>query len=957
MLLVPVIQPRPSFASHLAMSTDLGVEFFIKFDDLDPWRQRQCIFFVKTIRKDRRCKLDCYDIARARKLRQTILESESEDISFDDLIEYIRCNCCAGRILANVNHRNSIEDVDLLIPLAKRWLEEILLRRRMDDIERHAAERPTPTTPARTSQTDQWTPSSYASSATSTPTHTITVETPMTSPSYHRFGSPPLFNQGSKPQNPDASPTSASRYSPIPSATQYTTQHMGAHTRYYLRPREINPVTGNVSRLSARPALPRFRIYIESPSSEHAISWQVCQRLGAGDKPRDYETGSLYIYDRTSTPGYVKVGWTARSVKERLEDWSKCGYVPNELFRATEVPYAQRVETLTHHELIAEWRSEPPCQNCWARTGERVCHSEWFEVGHDKAIKVLSTWVDFFKKAIPYESDGSLKTEWRRVVNALVAKGDNVTGTKLLEHHETSVKERETATKELVDRVRKLDIKGQGRVLNQAKEEPLTFKEVISPKVEVEWERFSLHAPLSRGSSAQVDEQPKDEPQISTTPLFKFGLAAAEPYAGLFSFTNSTSSKAEPSSSQESPPRVVSLFKAGAPHDMSVQPYITWPLKGVTPHESKVKIESTFIFPGSATKTDPPRKEPVIPTQSPVTQRHMFKREQMATRSSTPKAQPEVDTSIISKMESLPKGSPPSPPLELKFGSGSQSSTPLVFNAKPPSGSDQSSNSMRSAPTTLQPQTGWPFKTESSPSHNSASLPIMRFDTSTFTKMDFVFNTVPVKNFEPSTKPLTSLFGTLSITESALEDKTLFIPQARPEADHLVKDASRNEELLPAQIRAPPSLIVEASIEGRNTSMPCEKDVSDALDKLQLGEGDEDCDSPTYSVTEDQREEKQPSKPSKEMVKIGEHKLQHKDVKPTTTEEHETESRALDMNEKKPVDESQPILALELAALEIVNQLSSMAGVRSDTLADNSVVGLRVVEEEILPDIDVVSPA
>lgn len=63
------------------------------------------------------------------------------------------------------------------------------------------------------------------------------------------------------------------------------------------------------------------------------------------------------------------------------------------------------------------------------------------------------------------------------------------------------------------------------------------------------------------------------------------------------------------------------------------------------------------------------------------------------------------------------------------------------------------------------------------------------------------------------------------------------------------------------------------------------------------------------------------------------------------------------MNEKKPVDESQPILALELAALEIVDQLSSMAGVRSDTLADKSVVGLRVVEEDISPDIDVVSLA
>jgi hypothetical protein len=78
--------------------------------------------------------------------------------------------------------------------------------------------------------------------------------------------------------------------------------------------------------------------------------------------------------------------------------------------------------------------------------------------------------------------------------------------------------------------------------------------------------------------------------------------------------------------------------------------------------------------------------------------------------------------------------------------------------------------------------------------------------------MEFIFNTVTVKNFKPSTKSFTSLFGTLSITESALEDKKLFMPQARPEAGHLVKDASRNEELLPAQIPAPPSPILEAYI-------------------------------------------------------------------------------------------------------------------------------------------------
>jgi hypothetical protein len=860
MLLVPVIQPEPRLASYLAMSTILGVEFFIQFYDLDSWRhpKSQCIFFVKEIRKDRRCRLDCHDIARARELRQAILESKSEDISFDDIIEYIRCNCCAGRTFPNTNHRNSIQDVDLLIPLAKRWLREILLKRR-DEIERQAAERRIPTTPKPTSWADQWTPISYASSAASTPTRTTTIETPMTSPSYHRFDSPPTFNTSSRSPKPDASPTPASRYSPIPSATQHTTQHVGAHTRYDLRPREMNQVTESASRVSARSALPRFRVYIESPSYEHAVSWQVCQRLGAGDKPRDYETGSLYIYDRTSTPGYVKIGWTAGSIKERLENWSKCGYVPNELFRATKIPYAQRVETLTHHELVVEWRSEPPCQYCWARKGERVCHSEWFEVGHNKAIKVLSTWAEFFDKALPYESDGSLKTEWRRVVNALVAKGENVTGTKLLEHHEASVKEKETETKELVDKVFKLEIEGHGRFLNQAKQESLSFKEVIVPEAELEWQRLSLH------------EQPKDEPQISTTPLFMFGPAAAESYGRHFCFTNSTSSKVEPSSSQESPPKVVSLFKAGALHDVGVQPDMTWPLKDVTPHGIKVKPKIAFIFPESATKTDLPRKEPVISTRIPVTQIPMFMREQMATRSSTPKAQAEMKTSITSKIESLPNGSPLSAPLELKFGSGSQSATPFVFSNKPLSEYNQSSNSVRSALESLQPQSGWPFKTETSPPRNSASLPLVHFDTSMFPKTEFVFNSVPMKKIEPSAMPLNSLFRSLSITESALEYKSLFMPQAQPEAGHPVEDASRNEELLPAHISVPASPILEASIEGRDTLVPCEKDVSDALVKLQPDQQEENCDSSTYPATEDQREERQPSQRCKGMLKIGEH--------------------------------------------------------------------------------------
>lgn len=268
------------------------------------------------------------------------------------------------------------------------------------------------------------------------------------------------------------------------------------------------------------------------------------ERLSERDNRRDYRTGSLYIYNRTSSPGYVKIGWTSQSVEGRLEEWSKCGYRPNELFRVAGVPYAQRAETLTHHELIKEWRSEQPCETCLAKKGERICHSEWFEVDQERAIKVLSTWAEFFKKAIPYDSDGSLKTGWRRLVEALDANGEKTTATKLLEHHEASIKDKETVTEDPVDMVRIPEIEDQGPILEHTKqEEPVTFQQrrtsicarleaLTSPKAQLEEETLPLYAPLTGGFLRKVEEQRKIDLPISPTPLLKFELAALEPCTG-----------------------------------------------------------------------------------------------------------------------------------------------------------------------------------------------------------------------------------------------------------------------------------------------------------------------------------------------------------------------------------------------------------------------------------------
>jgi hypothetical protein len=190
-----------------------------------------------------------------------------------------------------------------------------------------------------------------------------------------------------------------------------------------------------------------FHPHINEPTSEDTVAWRLCEDLNERYPKHDFRTGSVYIYSRKSSPGFVKIGWTSRSVDDRLATWSECGYTPMELFRVTGVPYAQRVETLTHYELIKEWRREQPCKGCWIKKHEQVRHQEWFEVSQEKAIQVVSTWAELFKKSNPYERNGSLKTEWRNIVDAMKVDGEVIASERLLEHYQATFAKETALTK------------------------------------------------------------------------------------------------------------------------------------------------------------------------------------------------------------------------------------------------------------------------------------------------------------------------------------------------------------------------------------------------------------------------------------------------------------------------------------------------------------------------------
>jgi hypothetical protein len=183
------------------MACNPDVSFFIPFHELDPSNQNQCIFFTK---ERARCKWPCQksDNRRAIALHETIIAISSEAVSLDLLQEYVLCNCCRS---GYTRHRDRIEDIGLLIPLARRW---------QDEIRRHAADQSNHTTSVPALEESIFIPYAYTTPTTLTPSHTTTLYTPTASLFYYQPNARTSFNINATPSKPVASSSSYQYGSP-----------------------------------------------------------------------------------------------------------------------------------------------------------------------------------------------------------------------------------------------------------------------------------------------------------------------------------------------------------------------------------------------------------------------------------------------------------------------------------------------------------------------------------------------------------------------------------------------------------------------------------------------------------------------------------------------------------------------------------------------------------------------
>ncbi|KAF4415007.1 DUF1766-domain-containing protein [Fusarium austroafricanum] len=117
---------------------------------------------------------------------------------------------------------------------------------------------------------------------------------------------------------------------------------------------------------------------------------------------KDRRDGRVYMYEVEGNPGFVKIGYTTRSVEERLQDWDfNCNRAPKALYpipssTAAAIPNACRVEALCHAELDHR-RIRIYCHGCLKQ------HLEWFEIPSTEAIAVIQKWSNWMATN-PYQS-------------------------------------------------------------------------------------------------------------------------------------------------------------------------------------------------------------------------------------------------------------------------------------------------------------------------------------------------------------------------------------------------------------------------------------------------------------------------------------------------------------------------------------------------------------------------
>lgn len=344
---------------------------------------------------------------------------DTELPSLEVLEDYARYNCC-GPKPKGTRHQDRIKDFGLLPSLAERWLDEIQQRR---SASRVIARSSTPPTEDENTITS---PGAIIAPFVGPLTTTSPSELPTIIEAQRSISIAAEFVAGL--QSNVQSPSEHAQNIEHGSHLQET------EPRYDLRRRNVLGDKGKgmaSSNPRLRAPLSTFRPHVEEPD-ENVMS-KILSPLVEDKFKRDFKTGSLYIFTRVSSPGYVKIGWTSREVKGRLESWSRCGYKPNLVFKVHDIPYAQRAETLTHYELKKEWRAERMCKGCGKS------HREWFEVSQERATQVVADWAEFMKSATIYDASGMIENNWRHTIENMSKTHEPITANNLLGKYKASI--------------------------------------------------------------------------------------------------------------------------------------------------------------------------------------------------------------------------------------------------------------------------------------------------------------------------------------------------------------------------------------------------------------------------------------------------------------------------------------------------------------------------------------
>ncbi|KAL2815389.1 T5orf172 domain-containing protein [Aspergillus granulosus] len=147
-------------------------------------------------------------------------------------------------------------------------------------------------------------------------------------------------------------------------------------------------------------------------TDDHGSSFPEIQRsLCAPLNEKDQTKGYVYAYEVEGNKGFVKIGYTTKTVEERHNEWTfECNRLvlpiyPIDLHAAVAVPNVARVEALCHAEL----------RHCHIRIYCPAClkqHIEWFQVSSAEAIALIQKWSNWmWMQSLPYQSSVDLASD------------------------------------------------------------------------------------------------------------------------------------------------------------------------------------------------------------------------------------------------------------------------------------------------------------------------------------------------------------------------------------------------------------------------------------------------------------------------------------------------------------------------------------------------------------------